>query len=157
MKKNVKLMCVALVLSTTTMAQQAKTAPVAEAQKSAKSDKTGGVTNSVAKITFPPTVWTKNPRSANITILGTTEGGVVLETYTGAKLLVGADNNATPLEATKKWTPVKPIPSGPIVYKMIGTTDDGAQVWAGPDGKSCTLDVAKGQMVDYVGHVTLLK
>jgi hypothetical protein len=111
----------------------------------------------VAKITFPPTVWTKTPRNQSITILGTTEGGVVLETNTGAKLLVGADNNATPIEATKKWTPVKPIPSGSVVFTLIGTTDDGAQVWAGSDGKSCTLDVAKGAMVDYVGHVTLLK
>lgn len=158
MKNNVKLMCVALILSTTTMAQQAKTTPVAEAQKSAITDKNGVVTNSgTAKITFPPTVWTKNPRTVNITILGTTEGGVVLETSTGVKLLVTSENKATPLEATKKFTPVKPVPSGAIVYTMIGTADDGTQVWAGPDGKGCTLDVAKGKMVDHVGHVTLLK
>jgi hypothetical protein len=190
MKKNVKLMCVALILSTTIMAQQiqkVKDSIKASPPSSAKGKAGGGIPaycpyclktvdhtemaahqetcaskpkteapKKTAKITFPPNAFS-SPQSKTITILGTTEEGVVIETDKGVKLLVAAENNATPVEANKRWTPIVPRPRDPIVYKMIGTTDDGTQVWAGPDGKGCTLDVAKGKMVDYIGHVTLLR
>ncbi len=139
-------MCVALLLSTTTMAQQVKTEPSAQTQRRG------------TKITFPPNCFTST-KNQTITIVGTTDNGVVVETDKGVKLLLNKDNTVTPLENLKSTKPpkIKIIRLELPPYRVIGTTDDGTQVWAGPDGKGCTLDVAKGTMVEYVGHVTLLK
>jgi hypothetical protein len=148
MKKNVKLMCVALVLSTTTMAQQAKTEPAAQEQATAKRG---------TKIVFPPNsivekiVWPMGNRSA--TVVGTTDEGVVIENAAGQNILINKDNKATILESSARWTPVVPKPKDPIVYKLVGTAENGNAVWEGPDGKSCTLDLKTGKANAYGAKV----
>jgi hypothetical protein len=144
MKKIVKLTCVALILSATANAQQAK-----------KTEAAAQPAPAAFKIKPRLIPWPPKDKKG-IIIVGTTDGGTVVESD-GVKLLVGTDNQVTPLENIKRSVPIKNKPPVPIVYKLVGTGDNGVDVWAGPDGKSCTLDIAKGTMVDYVGHVTLLK
>ncbi len=117
------------------------------------------------KITFPPNVRSKSIeknklvltelKEVKLNVVGTSEGGVVLENETGEKLILGADNSVTPLESNKRWTPIKTRPKDQL--KLIGTTTTGIAVWAGPDGKGCTIDLKTGKTHNYIGHVTLLR
>jgi hypothetical protein len=161
MKKNVKLMCVALVLSTTTMAQQAKTATAAQTQKRG------------SKITFPPNAMAKvktlgdvefvaDLMSNTVTVVGTSEQGLVLETANGEKVLMNSRPKRPPVfipyPSNLRWTPIVPKPSQPVVYKLVGIDDKNNPVWAGPDGKgTCLIDETTGKKVDKTGNVTLLQ
>jgi hypothetical protein len=101
-------------------------------------------------------------KNTTVNIVGTTENGLVLETESGEKLVQLRVGRKPPPPWIIKtppqliWTPIIPKPR---VSKLVllGASDKGLPVWAGPDGKGgCTLD-EKGSAVSYVGHVTLLK
>jgi hypothetical protein len=144
MKKTIKLLSLAMVLSSGVMAQVSKTIPPPP------------IDNEASRPRKPRIIRLPDLLKTTVTVVGTTDAGVVLETQTGEKLLLNADNTITPLE-NKRWTPILRRTQQPAVFKLIGSTDKGAPVWAGPDGTGgCTLD-SKGVKVDYVGHVTLLR
>jgi hypothetical protein len=118
----------------------------------------GPMMGGAKKITFPPRVFVKQNGKAVTSVVGITDNGVVIEDEKGEKMLVTADNNVIPLEATSTWTPVKPKPNeNNVKVILIGTTDNGTLVWENSNGKNCTIDIKTGQMVDYIGHVTLLR
>jgi hypothetical protein len=162
MKKNVKLMCVALIFSATAIAQQAAKT-IAATTKTAVAE----------KITFPPNCFTSQSSKALkvdkivwpmggrvVTVLGTTETGIILENEKGEKMLLSTDHTITPIvpqERLRVWQLMAQQSSSQLKVKLIGTTDTGEAVWERVDGKgNCTLD-KKGNRVDYIGHVTLLK
>jgi hypothetical protein len=164
MKKNLKFMCVALVLSTTTMAQEAKTEPAAQTQKRG------------TKIVFPPNVMAKvktlgdvelvsDLMNTTVTVIGNSDDGLILKTEKGEKILMNKPRKRPPVfipypppGSILKWTPIAPKSTTPTVYKLVGVDDKNTPVWAGADGKgSCKIDEATGKKNDYVGHVTLLR
>jgi hypothetical protein len=148
--KNLKLMCIAFLVSASTIAQ--KTSKI-------NSEKNAVVrTEKADKITFPPNAF--NSSKQIIKLVGTTENGVIIETDKGETFQINTDNTVTKIESLKSSKPrkikIRLIPVQ-LSYKTVGTTDDGTQVWASDDGKNMVLDLVKGEMVDYVGHVTLLR
>lgn len=159
MKKNVKLMCVALVLSNATMAQQATPTPVAAEQATAKRG---------TKIVFPPNIMVKvktlgdvelisNLVNTTVNVIGTSKEGLILETKSGEKLLQKPKGPPRIIRLPNP-PPIYYLLKTPVSTKLIGITDEGTAVWAGPDGKGgCTLDKITGKRKDYVGHVTLLR
>lgn len=157
-------MCVALTLSTTTMAQQTTPAPVATEQATAKRG---------TKITFPPNAMAKmktfgdvelvsDLMNTTVTIVGNSEDGVVLETANGEKVLMNRTRKSPPrlirIPPSLRWTPIVPKPTSPTVYTLTGIDEKNNAVWSCPSSKGrCLIDETTGKKVDYIGHVTFLR
>jgi hypothetical protein len=161
MKKKLKLMCVVILLSTTSMAQQTKSEPATQSQKRG------------TKITFPPNAMAKmnafgdvelvaDLASTSVIVVGNSEQGLILETEKGEKVVMNKTRKTPPrlirIPPSLRWTPIVPKPSTPIKYKLIGIDDKNNAVWESTIKKGrCKIDETTGKTIEYNGHITLLR
>jgi hypothetical protein len=150
-------------------------------QKNAKDSIVAAETKRTKRITFPPCC-----RNANITVIGLVNGEPLLQTEKGVLLVIDVQSGLTK-EVNKeeyenmRWTPLVPKPKEAIVaatkdnsakaqaktpylkikeiaeLTVVGIDTDSHVILQNAKGEKFVIHPTTGDMVDYVGHVTLLR
>ena len=153
-----KLVCLALFITAITFAQK----PVKNVQANQALKKEKNIREQNLQTVKDQEI-TKSLINKTVTVLGTTDEGLAIETENGQQLTVRR-------KRPPFYIPI-PDPPGSIApkintsniskenktLKLIGTTTDGTPIWENAKGKKCIVESEKGAIVDYVGHVTLLR
>jgi hypothetical protein len=156
--KKIKVVCLAFFITALTFAQ--KPAKRLQAMPAVQKEK-------IIKEKYVTTVEEQkiieSLKNKTLTVLGTTDEGMVIETPDGQKITVRHKRPPIyilypPRDKSKTYKlDTSNISEENKIIKLIGTTADGTPIWENTKGKKCIMEAEKGAIVDYVGHVTLLR
>ncbi len=160
MKKTLSLLCAVVIISATSLAQKAQN--VTETKVVQKGDKIVFPPNCIAKVkVLGGEDLVSTLMNTNITILGQSKDGLVIQTENGQNMLLRRKRPPGIIileQPYKALSALSTTPKKAVVYKLIGIDDDNNPIWACPNSKAnWQINHTTGQAVDYVGHVTLLR